>query len=146
MRRRSVRAAKRAGARPAYRVFVSHATADKWLARMFCEKIESTGATTFRDDRDIAGGDRIPDEIRRAIIQSDELLVVLTPESVHRPWVLFEVGAAWGRRGRARIVAVLCHVRYDRIPAMIDNRKAISINEFDTYLEELKRRMERRSR
>ena len=27
------------------KVFISHATADKWLAKMICEKIEGTGAT-----------------------------------------------------------------------------------------------------
>ena len=48
-----------------YLVFVSHATADKWLATILCEKIEQTGAQTFRDDRDIHGGDDIPEEIRR---------------------------------------------------------------------------------
>ena len=47
-----------------YQIFVSHATTDKWLARTICEKIEGTGATTFRDDRDISGGDDIPEEIR----------------------------------------------------------------------------------
>jgi hypothetical protein len=53
-----------------YQVVVSHATADKWLARTVCEKIEGTGASTFRDDRDINGGDDIPEEIRRQIKQS----------------------------------------------------------------------------
>lgn len=47
-----------ARARP-YQVFVSHATSDKWLAKAICEKIEATGAVTFRDDRDIHGGDDI---------------------------------------------------------------------------------------
>ncbi len=47
-----------------YQVFISHATADKWLARVICEKIEAIGAATFRDDRDILGGDDIPEEIR----------------------------------------------------------------------------------
>jgi hypothetical protein len=76
-----------------HRVFVSHATADKWLARTLCEKIESAGATTFRDDRDIDGGDDIPDSIRVAIGECHEVLVLLTPVSVSRPWVLMEVGA-----------------------------------------------------
>ena len=42
-----------------YLVFVSHATADKWIATVLCEKMEETGAKTFRDDRDIGGGDDI---------------------------------------------------------------------------------------
>ena len=47
----------------------------EWLACVLCEKIESVRANTFRDDRDIDGGDDIPDAIRRAIDDSDELLV-----------------------------------------------------------------------
>ena len=64
-----------------YQVFVSHATSDKWLAKVLCEKIEAAGATSFRDDRDIDGGD-IPEEIRRQIKRAQEIIVLLTPESV----------------------------------------------------------------
>jgi hypothetical protein len=77
-----------------YQVFISHATADKWIARMLCEKIGSLGATTFRNDRDIKGGDDIPDEIVRQIKASHEVLILLTPQSVSRPWVLLEAGMA----------------------------------------------------
>jgi TIR domain len=62
-------------------------TADKWIAKIVCEKIEATGATSFRDDRDIAGGDDIPEEIRRQIRQSKEMVVLLTPASVEPQWV-----------------------------------------------------------
>lgn len=128
-----------------YLVFVSHATADKWIARMLCEKIEAAGATTFRDDRDIGGGDDIPEQIRRQIIRSNEMVVLLTPESVSRPWVQLEVGAAWGRRRNARIIAVLCHVETDTIPGMIQSKKAVPINSFDEYLDELRHRVEKYS-
>src|ERR1700687_3260436 len=129
------KAAKRAP-KPKYQVFVSHATPDKWLATTFCEKIEAAGASTFRDDRDINGGDDIPEEIRTHIKQSRALVVLLTPESADRPWVLLEVGAAWG--WRRRIVPVLCHVTVDAIPGIIKGKKAFHMNEFDQYLKELK--------
>jgi hypothetical protein len=122
---------------------VSHATADKWLAKTLCEKIEQTGATTFRDDRDIDGGDDIPDRIRREIIRSAEMVVLLTPESLNRAWVILEVGAAWGRRRGFRIVSILCHVEVDAIPDMLASKKARSINDFDEYLKELKKRVAR---
>jgi hypothetical protein len=126
-----------------YLVFVSHATADKWIARMFCEKIEAVGAETFRDDRDINGGEDIPEEIRRQIIRSNEMVVLLTPESVERAWVQNEIGAAWGRRKNARIIAVLCHVGVDAVPGVIGSKKAVSINAFDEYLDDLRQRVER---
>src|SRR3954468_14390804 len=80
----------------AYRVFVSHATTDKWTARTICEKIEDeAGATTFRDDRDIAGGQPIATVIRRQIRAADELVVLLTPSSLTRIWVGMEIGMAF---------------------------------------------------
>ena len=124
-RQPSSRKATQDAAEKPYQVFVSHATADKWLARTLCEKIEGTGATTFRDDRDIDGGDDIPEEIRRQIKRSREILVLLTPESINRQWVTLEVGAAWGKGKHMRIVVMLCHISVDPMPDMIKNKKAI---------------------
>lgn len=135
------KATKKSRPRPKYQVFVSHATADKWIATNFCEKIDATGATSFRDDRDIDGGDSIPQSIRTEIQVSRELVVLLTPDSIERPWVLLEVGAAWGLREDYRIVPVLCHVTFDAIPDIIEGKKAFHINDFDKYLDELKRRV-----
>ena len=126
-----------------YCVFMSHATADKWIAKALCEKIETTGASTFRDERDIKTGDDIPEEIRRKLAHSRELVLLLTPDSADRPWVLLEAGAFWGKRKNARIVAVLCHVEVDPIPDMIKSKKAISINDFDDYLKDLSTRVMR---
>ena len=101
----------------------------------------SLGASTFRDDRDINGGDDIPEAIRTQIKQSRELVVLLTPESVDRPWVLLEVGAAWCWRRNYRIVPVLCHVTVDAIPDMIKATKGFHMNDFDQYLTELQKRV-----
>jgi hypothetical protein len=136
-KKRSSRRSKSAS----YQVFVSHATADKWLATTICAKIESAGATTFRDDRDINGGDDIPEAIRMQIKQSKEFVVLLTPDSVSRPWVLLEVGAAWGWRKKFPIAAILCHVNVDAIPDIIKSKKAIPLNDFDKYLTELSHRI-----
>lgn len=136
-------AVKKPRPKPEYQVFVSHATADKWIATTFCEKIDATGATSFRDDRDINGGDSIPESIRTQIQVSRELVVLLTPDSIERPWVLLEVGAAWGRRKDYRIIPVLCHVSFDAVPDIIEGKKAFHINEFDKYLAELNRRVKK---
>jgi hypothetical protein len=111
------------------------------LARTICERIEATGAATFRDDRDIHGGDDIPEEIRRQIKQSKELVVLLTPQSVGRQWVTLEVGAAWGWSKRIRIIVILYHVAADPMPDMIKNKKAILLNDFDQYVIELANRV-----
>ena len=133
--------AKQKSAPKPYQVFVSHATADKWLAKTLCEKLEAAGATTFRDDRDIAGGDSIPAEIGRQIVRSKELVVLLTPDSINRQWVLLEIGAVLVPSLHIRVVPVRCHVTVDNIPEMVKERKSISLNDFDDYLNELSKRV-----
>jgi len=147
MAKRAQKTRKRTGRRhrsPDYQVFVSHATVDKWLARVICEKIEAIGAATFRDDRDIDGGDDIPEEIRRQIKHSKELVVILSPQSVDRQWVLLEVGIAWGWSKKMRIVPLLHHVTVDPIPDIIKAKKALPLNDFDLYLDELAKRIARK--
>jgi len=124
-----------------YNVFVSHATADKWIAKQICAAVEETGATTFRDDRDIEGGDSIPDAIRAKLLRASELVVLLTPNSVRRPWVLLEIGAFWGRKGNSRIIPVLYLVDVSSIPEHIASIKAVQLNEIDAFLEGLKKRV-----
>lgn len=127
---------KAARPKPPYRVFVSHSTADKWLAKVLCERIELTGADFFRDDRDIKGGDNISDAIFEAINSCDELLVLLTPASVMSQWVLVEVGAAAGRRTMP-VIGIRSHIGMDPIPAILKPSRVFDLNEFDRYIEEL---------
>jgi len=108
--------------------------------------IGKTGATTFRDDRDINGGDDIPETIRKEIKRSRELVVLLTPQSVNRPWVLLEVGAAWGWSKHLRITAILYHVQIDAIPAMIQSKKAYNLNDFEQCLREIATRLKTAAR
>lgn len=101
---------------------------------------------TFRDDRDIEGGEDIPEAICRQIKQSRELVVLLTPESIDRPWVLLEVGMAFMWRKDFPITAVLCHVEVEPIPAMLKSKKAISINDFERFVAEVRKRAGIRTR
>lgn len=135
------RSPSRAKAKQAtYQVFLSHATADKWIARMLCKCIDQLGAVSFRDDRDIDGGDDIPERIRVAIRESREVLVLLSPKSLSRDWVRLELGAAWG--WRKRIVILLHHLDADSMPDTFKPRKAYQLNDVDQYLADLKERLD----
>lgn len=123
-----------------YRIFISHATADKWIAKVICDKLEALGATTFRDDRDIQGGEEIPATIRGELRRADEVLVLLTPQSANRPWVQWEAATAWGFE--KLIVVIQYHVDIVMIPPMLQSRKAMPLGDFDNYLAEVGRRLE----
>lgn len=118
-----------------YLVFISHATKDRWVARKVAEEIEKAGAQTFLDEKDIEGGDSIPETIRERLEACDELIVLLSASSIARPWVLIEIGAAWGLR--KRIVAVIDKLSPSEIPDPIAPYKAYDLNDLDRYLEEV---------
>lgn len=122
-------------------VFVSHSTYDKWIAKVLCEKLESisVGAETFRDDRDIDGGTSIPETIKAKIRQCSELLVLLTPESIHRDWIKLEIGMA--EILDKRIIPVLYHVEPESILGILRERRAFRLDEFDDYLREVRKRV-----
>jgi len=122
-----------------YQVFVSHATPDKWIASAICEKIKKSGAVFFRDDKDIQGGDSIPQELRIAIRRSKEFIVLWSPETINRTWVHMEIGAAWLLK--RRITVILCHTTMDTVPNMIKTEKAHGINDTPNYIKELRQRV-----
>jgi hypothetical protein len=138
-RKQSSRAkhAKASGKR--YLIFVSHSTKDRWIARQIAQLLERSGVDcgvkTFLDERDIAVGDSIPDTIRQNIKECDEFLVLLTKNSIDRPWVLIEISAAWGH-GK-RIIAVIDKVTPEEMPEIMLPYKAIDLNDLEEYVGQL---------
>lgn len=68
-------------------VFISHAGTDTWVAKRIAEQIEALGAKTFLDEAHIAVGEDFEERILHALDQANELLVLLTPWSLERPYV-----------------------------------------------------------
>lgn len=122
-----------------YLVFISHSTKDRWVAKQMSNLIEEKGREwgikTFLDEKDIDGGDSIPESIRINIQKCDEFLLLLSRYSVNRPWVLIELGAAWGLE--KRVVTIIDKVTPDEMPEVISPYKAIDINNFDQYIAQL---------
>ena len=125
-------------------VFISHAGADTWVAKRIAEKIEVCGAKTFLDEAHIAVGEDFEERILHALDQTDELLVLLTPWSLKRPYIWAEIGAAWYKR--IPIVGVLYGLTPQElhaqagVPTLIKRRDLIDINQLDTYLSQLRER------
>lgn len=81
------------------RIFLSHAAADERLATLVRDEIArlQPRIEVFLASRP---GDIRADEdwlavIQRQLREADAYVVLLTPQSVTRPWVWFETGAAW---------------------------------------------------
>ncbi len=101
-----------------YDVFLSYSSASQPWVRKFTDALTASGITTWFDAHEILPGDRWQDKIEKALRQSRVLIMVITPESVQRPWTFFELGAALA--DGKRIVPVLSEgVDPGDIPALV---------------------------
>jgi hypothetical protein len=99
----------------------------------------------FLDEKDIEVGQHIAKEVREAIERCDEFVVLLSPNSKGREWVLMEMGAAWGLQ---KPIMVILHDMSPRdLPDIKYQDKAVDLNEFDeVYLGQLRKRLEKRKK
>jgi len=133
--RKSKSPRKKARSVPDFFVFISHSTKDRWIARQISKLLRSAGINSFLDERDIKIGDSIPESIRASIRDCSEFLVLLTKNSLNRPWVLIEISAAWGH-GK-RIIAIIDKVAPEEMPEIILPYKAVDLNDLDEYIRQV---------
>jgi hypothetical protein len=79
-------------------VFVSQSSKDTWVAKQIAAHISRCGARPFLDEADIEVGADFEEEILEFLEKADELVVLMTPWALDRPYVWAELGAAWSRR------------------------------------------------
>jgi len=89
-----------------YDAFISYRSEDLALATEIAADLEARSMRTFLASRNLATGMVWTEEVRQALLASRVLLIVLTPNSATRPWVMCEVGASWAL-GKPLIPALL---------------------------------------
>ena len=139
---------KRKSRTPKLLVFISHSGRDTWVAKQIAREVTACGANFFLDESDIEVGTEFEDSIHDSLSKADELLVLLTPWALDRPYVWAEIGAAWGRK--IPIVAILhgldAQTLQSRpgIPVLIKKRNLIELNEIGVYFKQLRARARKR--
>ncbi|MBG0795861.1 toll/interleukin-1 receptor domain-containing protein [Methylocystis sp. H62] len=82
------------------KIFVSYASIDKEFAEALKNFIESTfagGVTVFVSSESLLPGDHWSAKIVEHLQGAKILVSILTPQSLSRPWVIFESGVALGK-------------------------------------------------
>lgn len=124
-----------------YRVFISHAADDTWVAEQIAHSIEAVGCSTFLDVKNIPTGADFKAAIRSELNGSHEFVALFTPWSAKRSWVWIEIGAAWAQ---SKPVIAVFHGMWisdlrdgDQGAAVLDDINALSLNDFPKYVSEL---------
>ncbi len=108
------------------------------------KKRKKLGVRVFLDEKNINGGASTFFTIRKNIQDCNEFLVLLSEYSIDQKWIQYEIGAAWGLE--KYIVAIIDKVNPKEIPDIIRNDKAIELNDFDSYVEQLIKRVKKQVR
>src|SRR5215212_6871352 len=125
-------------------IFISHSSKDTWIAKQIAREVSLNGATPFLDEADIEVGEDFEESILNFLEQAHELLVLLTPWALDRPYVWAEIGAAWGRR--IPIVDILHKMTATEfqsgsgVPIFLKKRDLLDINNIELYFQQLKAR------
>jgi hypothetical protein len=120
------------------KVFISHSSTDRWIARQICHQLEAMEIEAFLDEKDIETGDSINDSIQAHLADCDEILLLLSPASLKSDWVLIELGGA--KALKKRLVPILLHVGPNELPDVLTDERARDINEIERYYGEVKSR------
>jgi hypothetical protein len=128
-----------------YLVFINHSATDLWVAQQIAIHVKGCGAEVFLDEEQIAVGADFDEEIRDALERASELLILLTPWSLGRPYVWAEAGLAWGRR--LPIIGLLNGLTSTdlrarpEVPIFLKKRDLLDLNGIAVYLGQLRKRV-----
>ncbi|HEV7376593.1 MAG TPA: toll/interleukin-1 receptor domain-containing protein [Pyrinomonadaceae bacterium] len=121
------------------KVFISHSSRDKWIARRISQDLNAIGVGTFLDEKDIKTGASIDDMIGEHLKDCDDCLMLLSPSALNSHWVLIEIGGA--KALGKRLIPILLHVGANEMPAPITKFLARDINDIEKYYEEVQHRI-----
>jgi hypothetical protein len=93
-------------------VFLSHAATDQPIVQVLHAEIKrvfANGVDVFASSvpGELAAGDPWLDKVNEKLRLASAVIVLISPISLNRPWIWFEIGASWSRLvGRVRNLAL----------------------------------------
>ncbi|MDX2212190.1 MAG: toll/interleukin-1 receptor domain-containing protein [Oculatellaceae cyanobacterium bins.114] len=113
------------------KVFISYANPDKELATRVTHALKASGFQVW-DDSQILPGENWRESIATALQESDAIVVLLTPSSVHSPTVTQDIGYALGKQDyKGKLIPVVAasteQLPQEEIPWILKRLRMIHI-------------------
>jgi hypothetical protein len=110
-------------------IFISYASDNNHEATQIYNAITAAGGRAFLSSKTLIPGADFAEEIRLALIYSNELWLLVSPTSLKSDWVLSEWGAAWVLS--KKIVPILHRCSPDQLPERIKRLHCIDFYKYD---------------
>ena len=115
-------------------IFVSHAATDQPIAQVVHDEIKrifANGVTVYTSSVPgvVKPGRKWLEDINVHLTTAAAVIVVVTPVSINRPWIWFEVGASWSRmeEGTGLIIPLCYGVDKGALPEPLGRLQAMSL-------------------
>ncbi len=116
-------------------LFISHATSDAQFALAVQREVEKTfanGVSVFCTSSPgmIASGTDWLADVETTLERAKAVVAIVTPVSIERPWLWFEIGATWlkSRGGECKIYPLCApEIELSTLPSPLDRLQALSM-------------------
>src|SRR5437588_5130702 len=121
----------------AYTVFISSSYKDRDLARDVARRLKEAGVRALYSELTLSAGSEFEKLFMDQLKNADEIIVILSGNSVDNLWMMFEIGAASSLR--KKITPVVVGLEKQELPPVIKQLKYIRYNEVSDYISKLER-------
>jgi TIR domain len=119
-----------------YKVIISSTQKDRDLARDLARRLKDAGVhTTYSELTRSAGSDY--EKTFMGLSSADEIIVILSSNSLDNFWMMFEIGAAYSLR--KKITPVVVGLERQELPPVIKQLKYINYDKLYDYIANIER-------
>lgn len=121
------------------RVFLSFAWEDEKLAERIARAFQAEGIDTWFAGWSLTAGDSMRQEIDKGLAQCTHFVVLLTPDSIDKPWVNQEMDAGLIRKieDKAKFIALRKDVPAAELPPLLKGMISPSLDDFEPAMRQL---------
>jgi hypothetical protein len=121
------------------RAFLSFGWEDRELAKMIAEALQSNGIETWWAEWELRAGDSLRQKIDEGLSNCNVFLVLLTPDSIQRPWVNQEMDAGLIRKieAQARFIPVRRNLPPSALPPLLRGMLSPGLENLESDLKQL---------
>jgi hypothetical protein len=121
----------------AHKVFISASHKDRDLARDLEHRLHEAGVPVTYSELTLSAGSNYEKDFMNLLKSADEIIVILSSNSVDNLWMMYEIGAASSLR--KKVTPVVVGLEDKELPPVIKQLQHIRYDELSDYISKLGR-------
>jgi nucleoside 2-deoxyribosyltransferase len=124
----------------AHKVFISASHKDRDLARDLEHRLRDAGVPVTYSELILSAGSSYEKDFMKLLKSADEIIVIVSSDSVDSFGMMYEIGAAYSLR--KKVTPVVVGLEYKELPPVIKQLQHIRYDELSDYISKLERTAE----